>query len=262
MVETRGNIMQTNKLNLAFHGANIYLEKELIDADRIYLSDFSKPSRQSESSFSINLAKYSIECSIFTEEKEEEHWIAKRSILTLLAHNELETYLRILALFEWKSVTRYCSLCGSLLEDSKTETALVCTKCGRTTYPRISPAVIALVHKEDKILLARNANFKNGTFSHLAGFVEAGESLEAALKREIKEEVGIEIQNIRYRESQAWPFPESLMIGFEADYASGTLTPDGIEILEADWFSKDALPPLPMHGSLSRKLIDEWIKGE
>lgn len=131
-----------------------------------------------------------------------------------------------------------------------------CSACGLLVYPRISPAVMVLIQRGDELLLARSPHFKPGVFSALAGFVEAGETLEQCAVREVREEVGIEISNLRYFQSQPWPFPDSLMLAFFADYAGGVITPDPSEIEAADWFSRKALPLLPDPVSIARRLID------
>jgi NAD+ diphosphatase len=137
-----------------------------------------------------------------------------------------------------------------------TEFAMECPACRLTAYPRISPAVMVLVERGNDLLLARSPHFKPGVFSALAGFVEPGETLEQCAVREVREEVGIEITNLRYFKSQPWPFPNSLMIAYFADYAGGTITPDPSEIEAADWFSRDALPLLPDPVSIARQLIE------
>jgi len=133
---------------------------------------------------------------------------------------------------------------------------MICPACGLLAYPRISPAVMVLVSRGDDLLLARSPHFRPGIFSALAGFVEAGETIEHCAVREVREEVGIEIANLRYFRSQPWPFPDSLMIAFFADYAGGEITPDPKEIEAADWFPRSALPPLPDQASIARHLID------
>jgi NAD+ diphosphatase len=137
-----------------------------------------------------------------------------------------------------------------------TEFAMECPSCRLIAYPRISPAVMVLVERGNDLLLARSPHFKPGVFSALAGFVEPGETLEQCAVREVREEVGIEITNLRYFKSQPWPFPNSLMIAYFADYAGGTITPDPSEIEAADWFSRDALPLLPDPVSIARHLIE------
>jgi NAD+ diphosphatase len=139
------------------------------------------------------------------------------------------------------------------------EVAKQCPQCGFVSFPRISPAIIVLVEHDGKALLARSPRFKEGLFSTLAGFVEPGETLENAVRREVKEEAGINVKNIRYFGSQPWPFPDSLMIGFTAEYACGEITVDNNEILDARWFSADNMPEIPGKISISRALIDWFL---
>ena len=163
---------------------------------------------------------------------------------------------RAVQLLDWQAQHRFCGCCGTLTEKKAGEHAMQCSNCGLLVYPRISPAVMVLVRDGDKLLLARSPRFKPGVFSALAGFVEPGETLEQCAAREVREEVGIEIANLRYFASQPWPFPNSLMVAFFADYAGGRITPDPAEIEAADWFALDALPLLPEPISISRQLID------
>lgn len=163
---------------------------------------------------------------------------------------------RATQLLDWQANHRFCGRCGTPSELAEGEMAMRCPACGLLAYPRISPAVMVLVRDGEKLLLARSPHFKPGVFSALAGFVEPGETLEQCAVREVREEVGIEIANLRYFDSQPWPFPNSLMVAFFADYAGGTITPDPAEIAEAAWFSPDELPILPDPISISRRLID------
>ena len=135
-----------------------------------------------------------------------------------------------------------------------------CSECSRLEFPRISPAIIVLIEKGDALLLARSARFAGQFFSVLAGFVEPGESLEAAVYREVMEEIGISVKNIRYFGSQPWPFPDSLMIGFTAQYESGEIRIDGEEIVEAGWYQAGNLPKIPGKLSIARQLIDWFIE--
>ena len=159
----------------------------------------------------------------------------------------------------WRDHRKYCGACGAELKDSATDMARVCPSCSDRFYPQIAPAVITAVLKDDKILLAHNRNFTSGVFSLIAGFVESGESLEQAVAREIMEETSIKVKNIRYYSSQPWPFPNSLMLGFVAEYDSGEVKPDGVELETAGWYSADELPQLPDHGSIARKIIDDFV---
>jgi len=163
---------------------------------------------------------------------------------------------RAYQLLEWDRNHQYCSRCGMPTELRKDERSRSCPACGYTTYPPVTPAIMILVTNGRKLLLARKPAFPKGRFSALAGFVEPGEMLEDTVIRETREEVGVEIKNIRYFGSQPWPFPHSLMIAFTAEYASGEIRPDGVEIEEAHWFDPDQLPKLPPPISISRRLID------
>jgi len=156
----------------------------------------------------------------------------------------------------------FCGKCGANTRPSTTERARICTSCSRIVYPRVSPAIIALLKKGEKVLLARSPRFTPGVYSILAGFNEPGENLEQTVHREVGEEVGIAVKNIRYFGSEPWPFPDSLMIGFVADYDSGEIRIDPREIEEAGWFSRENLPPFPSKTSISRALIEAWRRGE
>jgi len=159
-------------------------------------------------------------------------------------------------LLDWQRNHRFCGHCGTPTVKKSDEFAMVCPACGLLAYPRISPAVMVLVGRGDELLLARSPHFRPGMFSALAGFVEAGETVEQCAVREVREEVGIEIAGLRYFRSQPWPFPNSLMIAFFADYAGGEITPDPSEIEAAGWFPRNALPPLPDQASIARHLIE------
>ncbi|MFQ3548113.1 MAG: NAD(+) diphosphatase [Termitinemataceae bacterium] len=184
----------------------------------------------------------------------------KAPLLEGPAWTEVSDFLRAYHCIQWKRSSRYCGYCGSPQEDAKDELARLCPSCGRREYPRITPAVIvAVTNDANELLLAYNAHFKKSMYSLIAGFVEAGERLEDTVRREIYEEVGIQVDRIRYVASQPWPFPASLMLGFEAHYAGGELRCDGREILDARWTRPDSLPELPGAGSISRFLIDRWL---
>ncbi|MDR1248373.1 MAG: NAD(+) diphosphatase [Treponema sp.] len=168
---------------------------------------------------------------------------------------------RAFHIMQWRRDSAHCGKCGGLNEDGPGGLSRICPVCGKTEFPRISPAVIVLITNDrDEALLAHNANFVNRVYSLIAGFVEAGESLESAVKREIREEVNIEVDRIQYAASQPWPFPNSLMLGFTARHAGGEIHPDGTEILDAQWFSRETLPNLPGNGSIARRLIEQWKK--
>lgn len=160
---------------------------------------------------------------------------------------------------DWLTTSRFCGRCGTPTTRLGTERCAACPACGLHTYPRISPAIITLVRKGDRALLASNAKFPGAFYSTLAGFSDIGESLEETVAREVKEEAGIDVTNVRYFGSQPWPFPNSLMIGFTADWAAGEIVIDPTELSDAQWFAKDALPMIPPPFSIARRLIDAWL---
>jgi len=165
-------------------------------------------------------------------------------------------------LHNWNKNSSFCGRCGKPTVWMEEDRAKRCPDCGYSVYPRISPAVITAIIREGKILLARSPRFTVEMYSVIAGFVEPGENLEECVRREVREEVGLEVKNIRYFGSQPWPFPDSLMVGFLADYESGEIKIDEKEIITADWFSYDKLPNIPPGNlSIARRLID-WYSGE
>lgn len=186
--------------------------------------------------------------------------VSLRQLYGALSETEFGVAGRALGLIAWDRDHRFCGRCGSATERSTTERLRTCVACGHGAYPRLSPAIIALVERDGRALLARNPRFPTPFFSTLAGFVEVGESLEEAVAREIREEAGIEITDIRYFGSQPWPFSGSLMVGFTARWAANELAPDPTEIAEADWFLPDALPRIPPKLSIARALIDDFVQ--
>ena len=164
---------------------------------------------------------------------------------------------------EWRETNRFCGKCGTPMAPhaKPEERAFVCPACGYTAYPKLSPAVITLVTRGDEILLQRNSHYRTANWSLVAGFVDPGENLEDAVRREAREESSIELKDIRYAMSQTWPFPSNIMIGFRAEYAGGVLRPDGDEVLESRWFRRGELPEFPRKGSIARQMIDAWNVG-
>jgi NAD+ diphosphatase len=167
---------------------------------------------------------------------------------------------RATQLIDWQKNHRFCGHCGTPTIAKKTEFAMDCPACRLSVYPRISPAVMVLIERGNDLLLARSPHFKPGMFSALAGFVEPGETLEQCAVREVREEVGLEITNLRYFTSQSWPFPNSLMVAYFADYAGGEVTPCPNEIEDAGWFSRHDLPLVPDPVSIARQLIDAAVR--
>ncbi len=161
----------------------------------------------------------------------------------------------------WRSKRRFCGACGAALNPTGNDSGMVCADCGSLFFPVLAPAVIVAVRHEESILLAHNSRWKPGLYGLLAGFVEAGENVEQAIRREIREEVNVEVENIRYAGSQSWPFPNSLMLGFVADYAGGELRVDGEEITDAGFFTPDNMPETPPPGSIANRIISDFRNG-
>jgi len=182
-----------------------------------------------------------------------------RALFVMMAPEELALAGTALHVLRWLETSRFCPRCGAPSERVDSERATKCPRCALTLYPRISPAIIVLVRRGDEALLARNARFPGAFYSTLAGFSEIGESLEETLVREVKEEVGVDVGNVRYFGSQPWPFPDSLMVGFNAEWKSGEIRV-GEEIADAKFFKRDEpLPMLPPKVSIARRLIDAWL---
>lgn len=182
-------------------------------------------------------------------------WATVRSLFAEMDDEACYPVARAKALLEWRRDARYCGRCGASLVESKEFTAMECPQCGNLIFPRINPCVIMLVSKGDEILLARHAQRNQDIYTCLAGFVEAGESIEHAVSREIMEETGIKVKNIKYFGSQSWPFPAQLMFGFTAEYESGTIIPQPGEIADAQWFPRSKCPATPAKGSIAYRLI-------
>jgi len=171
--------------------------------------------------------------------------------------------LRACHIAQWRRDSRFCGTCGAKNSDVPGQVQRQCPECGRLEFPRICPAAIVVITDcDNRILLAHNKRFRAGVYSLISGYNEAGESLEETVAREVREEVNIEVKDIEYVKSQPWPFPNSLMVGYKARFAGGTLKPDGEEIEDAEWFTKNNLPELPGKGSLARVLINNWFENK
>lgn len=171
-----------------------------------------------------------------------------------------EAFCRAREMLLWRESHRFCGKCGGALTPSTNDLAMKCPACGALYFPQIAPAVIVAITRNDggEILLAHNHRFADGVFSLIAGFVEAGETAEEAVHREIREETGIEVDGLRYLASQSWPFPNSLMLAFSARYAGGEIIVDHNELAECNWYKKGALPKLPEKGSIARAVLDAF----
>jgi len=184
-----------------------------------------------------------------------------RSLLLSTTDDQFSLVSRAVQMLEWQKTHRYCGACGSPTESATTDHALKCLACDISVYPRISPCVIVVVRDGERCLLGRQVTWPEGRFSALAGFLEAGESAEQALHREVFEEAGVQISNLRYVGSQAWPFPGQLMLGFLADADTTEINVDGLEIAEAHWWHYKELPAiLPPLSTMSGRLIARFVE--
>ena len=182
-----------------------------------------------------------------------------RHLFSMLSPYDISVLGRANQLMHWIKSNKHCGYCGSIKTFSESEEALFC-KCNNTMiYPTISPCVLALIYKENKILLARNALFPEGLFSALAGFIEVSETAEECVQREVFEEVSLKVKNVKYFGSQSWPFPSQLMLAYVCEYESGEINVDGKEIVEADWYDMDNLPNTPPNSTLSGTLINSYV---
>lgn len=163
----------------------------------------------------------------------------------------------------WYLENKFCGKCGTKTAEKPDERAIICPNCNTVVFPKISPAIIVAILCKDKILLAHNSNFEQKRYSLVAGYVDVGETLEETVMREVKEEVGLDVKNIRYYKSQPWAFSGSMMIGFTAEADDNQpIRPDNVEITEADWFSRENLPNHPPKISIAGEMIDKFEKGE
>ena len=243
-----------------FQGANLLVRKS---AGRTELPLIEHPSglglepiRQQYLGVIGNTHCYSAECAPDAVPPDEMAFAGLRSLFGAVDDATFALAGRAVQIMDWDRSHQFCGRCGTRTEHKSGERSRACPACGQVHYPRVAPVAMALVRRDDELLLARSPHFAPGMFSALAGFVEAGESLEQCLVREVREEVGVEVANLRYFQSQPWPFPHSLMVAFHCDYAGGNIVPQEGEIEAADWFRLDRLPVLPNRMSIARRLID------
>ena len=188
------------------------------------------------------------------------HLVAIRELIMYWSNAQFEQAARAKQLLEWRRNHRFCSHCGHKTHNHHSEFAMVCGHCHYHQYPRIQPCVITLISHQDSILLAKSKRPNNDMYGLIAGFVEVGETLEQAVQREIAEEVGIKVKNLRYLSSQPWPFPSNLMIAFHAEYHSGEIVLQPEEIADAKFFNFRKLPKIPSPGSIAYSMIDAAVR--
>lgn len=234
-------------------GKNIILEKSrnlLNDEDMLKIKDGIEDSYE-DVVFDIRMIRLREDYLLpdgFSEVMLREYYAGNEESEGILA-------FRAKVLLEWRSSTRYCCACGTVLSNHPSMTALQCPGCGKIFFPRISPCIIVVIHKNDKILLVRHTYRNQDMYACVAGFMEAGETAENAVRREVLEETGLCVKNIVYRGSQSWPFPDQLMLGFTADWESGELNLQEDEIADAQWFDPENCPSSPKPGSIAYRLI-------
>ncbi len=182
------------------------------------------------------------------------------SFLTTVEQPVFDLIGRAKQLVEWHNQHQYCGACGSVTSTAPTDRSRKCDACNLSFYPKLSPSIIVLVSRGEEVLLAKSAHMKANFYSTLAGFVEPGESIEETVHREVFEEVGIKIKNLRYYDSQSWPFPNSLMLGFHAEYESGEIVLQEEEIADARFFHYTDMPNKPAMMSISGWLVDDFVK--
>jgi NAD+ diphosphatase len=259
--EIKENKINENSLVFAFIGTKLLL----IDLKKLLYKNVQKMN------LNISYVKYigkidNINCfalDIIQDERiiSSAKLVSLRQLYSLLPDTQLKAAIYGFQIILWNRKNKYCGVCGSYTEE-RLPNVLVkyCPNCKEEYYPKISPSVIVAIVNNDKILLAQHKRVTNGMYTVLAGFVNPGESLEECIHREIKEEAGIEVTNIRYFGSQPWPFPDSLMIGFIADYSKGEIKPDYEEITDLKWFKPSEIPEWPDKVSIARALIDFFIE--
>lgn len=237
-----------------------YLHSRPTEADLEPVRSLSE--EQGASDIVVSLADDQTIQAYLDKTKAKGRWIAIRHLLKeAIAAEELAVILKAYQFRMQSSFRPFCPRCGSKLAVYDQEFAMRCEN-GHIEFPRISPCVMVLIENEQQMLLVRTHRSQSNVFSPVAGFVEIGESVEDAARREVEEETNVQIKDLRYVGSQSWPFPHSLMIGFVATYAGGEVKPDGEEVVEAKWFSVNELPTLPPSGSLSRQLIDGFLQSK
>lgn len=249
-----------------FYNGNILLEKQSNGSYTIPCQE-QPPTEINDKTNIINVPTYIdginvktyAKCDISLHDNKNFEWCGLRQSYYKIPYNLYLKAGKCEELIYWDNNTQFCSTCGAHMR-KQTEISKVCTNCGKEVWPQLSIAIIVLVSRGDELLLVHAHNFKYDFYGLVAGFVETGETLEEAVIREVKEETGLKIKNIRYHASQPWPYPSGLMVGFYAEYESGEVTLQYSELKSGGWFNKNNLPRIPEKLSIARQLIDNWLK--
>lgn len=194
-----------------------------------------------------------------TDSNSKYEWMRLRAAYNVLSEKDYANAGKAYQLVFWDINSRFCPRCGAKTEYG-TSIMKKCPSCGNEIYPHVSPAILVLIQKGEEVLLVHSRNFPGTFYGLVAGFVETGESLEECVRREVCEETGLTIKNLRYHGNQTWPYPSNLMIGFIADYESGTLKLQEEELSAGQFFHRNNMPEIPTHPSLARKMIDWWLQ--
>ncbi len=250
---------------LHYNGNSLLLKTRNNELEIPQKKDFSVISDKTENTFLFTLND--ISCFLIWDKLKEvkPHFVYKEIDFFRTIRQQEIAWISIVGfhLMNWYSLNKFCGKCGTRTQQKPDERALICPDCHTIVYPKISPAIIVAIISNNKILLARGSNFKGDWYSLIAGYVDVGESLEEALTREVKEEVGLDIKNIRYSKSQPWPLSGSMMIGFvaEADENQPIII-DRKEIAEAAWFARGNLPKHSSNLSIAGEMIEKFENGE
>ncbi len=255
---------QENAIYIIFSNNNILVEENENNENNPFICNIEalkiNPSLQHYLGFLDGKDLYCIEIEENVDLPERLQYKNFRSLLNILDNEVFQLAGRAYHILNWDKLNQFCGRCGSPTQLKTDERAKLCTKCNNLIFPKISPAIIVAILKGNELLLANAKNFPEGLYSLIAGFVEPGETLEECVIREVYEEVGIKVKNLKYFDSQPWPFPDSLMVGFIAEYESGIISVDGVEIVHADWFQIEEFPQTPSTGSIAGRIIKHLIE--
>lgn len=267
-MDTASSISKTNEFYFVFINNNLLISKAIDCSNGLQalpglpeLLAEHKEGRQSLIVSSDYGRHYLVDIHHIEFEHEDYRLITLRELLMTMSPSDFQHVAQAWQYALFLRTHRYCGRCGSEMRKVSWEMAMHCDKCAHRVYPRVSPCIIVAIHDGNRILLAQGVRQKGaGFYSTLAGFVESAESLEQAVHREVHEEVGVSLRNIEYFDSQPWPFPHSLMVGYIAEYEAGEIRIDEKEIVDAQWFDIDKLPTTPPTFSIAGRLIEETLR--